>query len=484
MKNNHFLNNIITIILLSAYSIIGYSQPVTWYRTWGLPEALIQEQGKRVCQTFDGGYAVLSEVSYTNDWFDILKYDYLGNLQWVKVIIDSTTAGRMLQDMQQTADSGFIFAGWLSAGQGALLVKTDKNGNLKWQRNYPNLNSLTRFYSVQQTKDKGYIACGDYPDYATSTTKGFAIKVDTLGYVQWEKWYMDSTHTYFSSIIQGFDRKYYLIGSTGNNQQPYYELFKKFDSLGNVLTTNIFNINVGGEYIVQLKDSSIIIGGNQGTNDCPVLVKLNTSGNIIWSKTYPTTYHFYFYYMSKDLSDYILFTGGFNKYSYYTIGNWKIDTSGTVLKINEIYYTGYTLIGTYCIKSTLDSGYILTGPADIGEIHKVITIKTDSAFNFPIISGIHNIHSFISEEFKTYQNYPNPFNSSTLIKYYLSNNGIVNISIYDLLGKKVFTSKEYRYQGLNEKLINMSNMNLSSGIYFASINFESNSELIKLVYLK
>jgi hypothetical protein len=479
-KNFFFL----FIIILLLYSASGKTQPITWYRTWGLPGTQIDEQGKRVCQTFDGGYAVLSMVSYFNDWFDILKYDRFGNLLWVKIIIDSTTSGRMLYDMQQTSDSGFIFAGWLSSGQGALLIKTDKNGNFKWQRNYPNLNSLTRFYSVQQTKDKGYITCGDYPHYATSTTKGFVIKVDSLGYIQWEKQYMDSTHNYFSTIIQGFDEKYYLIGSTGNNQRPYYELFKKFDSLGNVLTTNIFNINVTGEYILQLNDSAIIVGGSQANNGYPVLVKMNTSGNIIWSKTYSSAYYFFFYYMNKDLFDNILFTGGYDKYTYSTILNWKLDTGGTVLKLKEIYYSGYTLISTYCIKPTLDSGFILTGPANVGEIHNVITIKSDSAFNFPIISGINNIHFSILEKFNIYQNYPNPFNSSTLIKFYIPKNGIVNISIYDLLGQKVFTSKEYRFKGSNEKLINMSNMNLSSGIYFVRINFELNSELIKLIYLK
>ena len=118
------------IILLLFYSGFGYSQPITWYRIWGLPGYERGEQGKRVCQTFDCGYAVLAEVSNISyEWFDLLKYDYLGNLQWVKLIIDSTSTSKLLIDMQQTSDSGFIFAGFTS-GQGALLIKIDKFGNL------------------------------------------------------------------------------------------------------------------------------------------------------------------------------------------------------------------------------------------------------------------------------------------------------------------------------------------------------------------
>jgi hypothetical protein len=486
MKNNHFLIKILTILLLFVYSGIGISQPVTWYRTWGPQNTQIHAQGKRVCQTFDGGYAVLSLISYSNNWFNLLKYDSFGNIQWVKLIIDSTTSGRMISDMQQTSDSGFIFAGFLPAGQGALLIKTDKFGNIKWQRSYPNLNSGTRFYNVKQTLDKGYIACGSYIDYVNPSTKGILIKADSLGYVQWEKQYMDSTFNTYSGIIQGFDKNYYIAGCTNNNQRPDYSLIKILDTLGNVINSNIFYQKSYMEYIVQLKDSSLITGGEDETTNtsCPLIAKFSPSGDIKWIKSYPSTFHFYFYYMSKDLFDNIIMTGGYDKYTYSTILNWKLDTSGTMLRINEIFYTGYTLIGTSCIKSTLDSGYILTGSADIGEIHKVITIKTDSAFNFPTISGINNIHSSISEKFIMYQNYPNPFNSSTLIKFYIPKNGIADIGIYNLLGKKVFTSKEYRYKGLNEKLINMSNMNLSSGIYFARINFEFNSELIKLIYYK
>jgi hypothetical protein len=483
MKNNHFLNNIITIILLFAYSGIGYSQPITWYKTWGLPGVLRGEQGIRVCQTFDGGYAVFTGVSNGgNDWYDLLEYDYLGNLQWVNVIIDSTNNIRVLNDMQQTADSGFIFAGYST---GALLVKTDKNGNLKWQRNYINLNPGTHFLAVQQTKDKGYIACGDYIDYVSPSMKGIVIKVDSLGYVQWEKQYMDSLFNSYSGIIQGLDKNYYIVGQTSTNQPViYYSVLKKLDALGNIINTNLFCSNGIAEYITQLKDSSLITGGYDITTNYPIISKFFPSGNLKWLKTYPTTYHYYFYYMSKDLFDNIIMTGGFDKISYSTIANWKLDTSGAVLKIKEVEYSGYSIIGSHCIKPTIDTGYILTGVITLSGNHDALTIKTDSAFNSPLITGISNNNSFISKEFKIYKNYPNPFNFSTSIKFNLPNDGFINISIYDLLGKKVFSSNEYRNKGNNEKIINMSNMNLSSGIYFARINFETNSELLKLVYLK
>lgn len=482
LKYNLITINLITIFLLSVFV---YSQPVTWYRTCGLPGYVRSEQGKRVCQTYEGGYTVLAGVSNGSyNWFDLLKYDGLGNLQWVKLITDSTSSGRQLMDMQQTSDSGFIFAGWLSDGQGAYLVKTDKNGNIKWQRNYPNVNPLTRFYSVQQTRDNGYIACGDYPDYSTSTAKGHVAKVDSLGYVQWEKWYLDSTLTYFSSIIQGYDRNFYICGGTANSQRPNYSMLKKLDSAGNVINTTIFYQNSGGAFITQLKDSSIISGGEDYLTDYPMIVKYSPACNIKWLKTYPTAYHFYFYYMCKDLLDNIILTGCFDKINYLIIANWKLDTGGTVLKIKEIDFTGYSFMGALCINPTNDSGYILTGQINLLGYNDALTIKTDTAFNSPLITKIINNQIPFTDKFNIFNNYPNPFNSSTLIRFCLPKNGFTNFDIYDLIGKKVFSQKKYFISGINEYIIDFSKFNLSSGVYFICINFESQSKLIKLVYLK
>ena len=43
----------------------------------------------------------------------------------------------------------------------------------------------------------------------------------------------------------------------------------------------------------------------------------------------------------------------------------------------------------------------------------------------------------IPNEFKLHQNYPNPFNPTTQIKYDLPKDMVVNISIYDLMGKNI-----------------------------------------------
>lgn len=64
-----------------------------------------------------------------------------------------------------------------------------------------------------------------------------------------------------------------------------------------------------------------------------------------------------------------------------------------------------------------------------------------------------------------HQNYPNPFNSQTIINYELRVTGSVDLSVYDLLGKKVRTLVNRRQQaGMHQ--VHFNGKGLPSGIYF------------------
>ena len=70
--------------------------------------------------------------------------------------------------------------------------------------------------------------------------------------------------------------------------------------------------------------------------------------------------------------------------------------------------------------------------------------------------------------FKLFNNYPNPFNPSTTIKYSISQNSFVRLTIYNILGKEI---KEIingvKDAGIYEENFNASG--LSSGVYFCRI---------------
>ncbi|WP_304130114.1 T9SS type A sorting domain-containing protein [Ignavibacterium album] len=74
-----------------------------------------------------------------------------------------------------------------------------------------------------------------------------------------------------------------------------------------------------------------------------------------------------------------------------------------------------------------------------------------------------------------YQNYPNPFNSSTRIKFQLSEESLVTISVYNSLGEKIQTlSHDKISKGFNE--ITFDSGDFSSGIYFCLIEVRNISK--------
>jgi hypothetical protein len=98
-------------------------------------------------------------------------------------------------------------------------------------------------------------------------------------------------------------------------------------------------------------------------------------------------------------------------------------------------------------------------------------------------NSIRQIGSEIPLVYNLFQNYPNPFNPSTTIKYDIVNQGIVRISIYDVLGKEVNTLVNSQHSpGKYEVVMNVDN--LSSGIYYYKITAGNFNAVKKMIIIK
>ena len=74
----------------------------------------------------------------------------------------------------------------------------------------------------------------------------------------------------------------------------------------------------------------------------------------------------------------------------------------------------------------------------------------------------------LPEDFAIYQNYPNPFNPATTIKFALPTESNVRVVVYNLLGEVVRELSNLNYKAGYHQ-VNFNASNLSSGIYFYSI---------------
>ena len=95
---------------------------------------------------------------------------------------------------------------------------------------------------------------------------------------------------------------------------------------------------------------------------------------------------------------------------------------------------------------------------------------------------------FTPEEFVLHQNYPNPFNPVTTLRYDLPENSLVNVTIYDMLGRQVKTlinqTQDAGYRSVIWDATNNFGKPVSAGIYLYQIQAGEYMQTKKMVLLK
>ena len=96
--------------------------------------------------------------------------------------------------------------------------------------------------------------------------------------------------------------------------------------------------------------------------------------------------------------------------------------------------------------------------------------------------------SNLPKNFILKQNYPNPFNPITSLRYDLPEDGLVNITIYDMMGKIVKTlvnsSQTAGYKSVQWNATNDRNESVSAGLYLYTIQAGEFRQTKKMLLLK
>ena len=101
----------------------------------------------------------------------------------------------------------------------------------------------------------------------------------------------------------------------------------------------------------------------------------------------------------------------------------------------------------------------------------------------PSICGINDVDNDLSYEFKLYQNYPNPFNPSTTIQYSVPSEQSISVKIYNVLGTLVKTVVDEKKQS-GQYTISVDLSDVSSGVYFYTLQGETNVSTKKMLFVK
>jgi uncharacterized delta-60 repeat protein len=238
-----------------------------WDKTFGGED---DDGGYSIQQTKDGGYILLGYTkSFGSSDFWLIKTNAQGEKEWDKTF--GGAGGESGRSVQQTSDGGYIFVGYSDWAGGLLeLIKTDAKGKKEWGRVFDGAKADAG-YSVQQTRDGGYILLGYTYSWGAGGSDFWLIKTNAKGEKEWDKTFGGENDDAGYSVQQTRDGGYILVGSTYPSGSAFRDvLLIKTDAYGN----NQWSKTLGGDdsedigYAVQqTSDDGYIMLGSTRTSE-------------------------------------------------------------------------------------------------------------------------------------------------------------------------------------------------------------------------
>ena len=258
----------ITLLFLIVFSVTLFGQaPKRFYTKFGGYGVDIGYSGK---PTLDRHYIVAgSTSSYGAGNTDVylVKVDSMGFPIWEKTFGGfGNDVGR---SVIQLPDSGYVVAGFTNSfgagGYDVYLIRTDKNGNLIWQKTFGGLD-WDFAYDVTLTPDGNIALVGNTSSFGSGKKDGLFLKFDFLGNVIQQKYIGGVENEELRSIIVTNDLSLASVGYTESKGEINGDCyFVKLDLNGDTIFTKYFG-GPGKDYandIVQKPNTEYVICGAQ-----------------------------------------------------------------------------------------------------------------------------------------------------------------------------------------------------------------------------
>jgi PKD repeat protein len=423
--------------------------------------------------------------------FWIVKTDSLGNILWNKDF--GGDAIDCLYSIRQTNDEGYILGGisysgisgdktepnWDMIGNSSdfWIVKTDSMGNKIWDRDFGGVDGEDEFANISQTTDKGYLLSGNsYSNISGNKTENnmageqtWILKTDSFGNYQWDKTLHTNTigDDEIGLAIQANDGCYLMANCT----QGGIAGDKTQASRGN---TDFWII----KFCEGLQANFVA-----ATNLCPgtCIDFLNLSFNA-------TSYQWNFPGASPDTSTAV------NPVNicYSNTGNYDVQLIASNSNGSDtLYFSNYITVFPQPLPQSIIqngdtlfanagatsyqwyfNGNIINGATDYfyvapssGDYNVVATDVNGCEVEAVINNVVAGLQSTVDRGLLTV--FPNPLTESLSIKGYMLIGTAVEISIYNVMGEKVFS--DAIPIAIGSKLPTVDCQLFPSGIYYLEI---------------
>ena len=243
----------------------------------------------------------------------LIKTDRNGNVIWQKTLDAASSITKM---ERSNSNDGYIAVGgtfgWTSnLGRGVFISKLSDSGTIVWSKTYfgPNKNEMANNFSFDYSGNLMIVASAQdvYPNNDL-----FVLKTDMNGDTLWSKSIYGNGFEISSNIVNLDNNNFTICSSSGNVTDPLgITTITNIDNIGNnvILTSFQSNNPYSGNWMIKTTDNNLLLTGTQtdslGNNPCYVK-KLDFTGNVIWTKTFGDSLNYTVHHIMETNNSYII----------------------------------------------------------------------------------------------------------------------------------------------------------------------------------
>jgi hypothetical protein len=276
-------------------------------------------------------------------------------------------------------------------------------GNILWVKNFGGVEA-EELREINITADGGVLVSGYNASFGAGLKDVQAIKFSSNGVVDWAKTYGTKWEDFNSDNIIASDGSYILSGDLDiSGSYDIRPTLIKIDTLGNILWSKYysgFNDDWSRKLIETQEGGYLIVGdtksyGLGGTEDI-YLIKTNIDGDVEWAKAYGGIGNEKGYGVLQNSEGKYILSGYTNSFGFGGDDAFlmKVDVIGNLEWFHT--YGGNTNDYVYDVKETSDNGYALLGMRSSNTFgnEDVYFIKTDQDGNSICEFGTFNANVF------------------------------------------------------------------------------------------
>jgi hypothetical protein len=387
------------VFIFFFFPLLNFSQTV-FNIAYGTTDSETTERG---CLTSDGGFISCGQkmfpVAPNNFRGYLLRTDSVGNIVWAKNYVCGPSM--YFVDIKQTPDGGFIVVGNILSGgvsKDILLLKTDSLGNVQWAHALGNPGASEAVRAVKLTSDGGYIVLAEINGGTFGNYDVYVVKTDFLGNVAWAKTFGSAGVDIGFSIEEIPGTGYVFTGLTtsyGTSQEIYVV---KLNYTGNTLWSKTYGETGldAGRCLTLMPDGSYLVVAST-SNYAPSainkinLLKIKSNGDTAWTKCYYNSASqsgcgYDIWNISPLANNHFLITSYFNTSPPNYFGHWlKVDSLGNSVW-GKTFITGDAFYQVHESSTKGIIGVAATNWAGSGPGgNDAYLVKTDSAGSIPCI---------------------------------------------------------------------------------------------------